>query len=1087
MIQELLGNKEGGGGFMMPNLFLVLLMSLGIVASESPVKSHRPAASVDAPEPGGVQDEILPNRGVANHLWEDPLALLDAGEKTAPLIGDVYKNWILGEKFSGRENLCLVVGLPGGTSSSAVENRIRIRSAVSSALLAKEQYYYEHGASLQVARWDYSADTLTGGTKKVSVPIGYSRLYRPYSSEGEGDNEFSEYRKIFVLYIDESAWGGDFGKYLYELFEELRFKKVAKNVEASKAPENVWGGVDWAYVGLTNSHRLHEFVAMTYPSKSLDKVERRKTIKPKDEPKKNRATKSEVEILREGLVELKRWDDFRVITPHATIDSEIFSEMFWSGKVKSIFEKAEPKPEVVVPAQMSFSLHENKSLPNQSAIESPVETEPGKTELKIERLMAHDGLLAAGLIEELGKRHICPVDENESGKKEGVLLLSEMDSFYGRSIAKTFQNKWNARYKDHKDQLVTLHYQLGLDGHQQSPDEVAGGGSGKDGVKLESAEGRSQIDSVTRLVGRIRTLESRTNVQFKAIGVLGSDVYDKLLLLRALRPEFHEARFFTTDLDARLWQGKDRMAARNLIVASSPLFHGENREKLKVPPFRSHYQLGTYEAIQAALRDPRSEPAKTKDGKLLCRPSDELGIYEIGKNGPVFLGGYREEDGRMTLLEPDHGDLAYPPEGFSSSHFTLLLTVILMVFLYCCWPHVAPIWRVEKFGDQAAREWPVRDRFFCGVYSLALIYLGSLVIRLQYGWVDNIEPVRLMDGVSVWPTVIFNILISMLALCWMIRSWKTLSRSHKNLKDCFPFNCGARISPVLDRTVKKFDRGGSLHRRLIRTGGLFLAYVLIYSVLLTKLPSQNIDNLARGDLAAEILGHADMIAHFCMAILLFFICDAVFLFSHALHFGKTMVKSKTFDFLKPEAVKSKKFDKASPQFETWSKPGMSDENFARIEKAHAQGHPQAYWQTSMLELGVQRAKTIGSLLYYPFICLFFLFIARNTIFDDFALSERLVWTYLLVFALLAGAIVYSQYALQRLFVVSAEAIRRAIESNPGKVAEYYEAELKELREMKEAATYGIFNNPLFKAAIIPIGGSGILEMVSHLAPILRGG
>ena len=44
---------------------------------------------------------------------------------------------------------------------------------------------------------------------------------------------------------------------------------------------------------------------------------------------------------------------------------------------------------------------------------------------------------------------------------------------------------------------------------------------------------------------------------FKAIGVLGSDVYDKLLILQALKQNFPHAIFFTTDLDARLFPPRE--------------------------------------------------------------------------------------------------------------------------------------------------------------------------------------------------------------------------------------------------------------------------------------------------------------------------------------------------------------------------------------------------------------------------------------------------------------------------------------------------------------------------------------------------
>ena len=45
-------------------------------------------------------------------------------------------------------------------------------------------------------------------------------------------------------------------------------------------------------------------------------------------------------------------------------------------------------------------------------------------------------------------------------------------------------------------------------------------------------EGRTQYDYLKRLRHRLQTLPN-----VKAIGVVGSDVYDKLLVLRALKPE----------------------------------------------------------------------------------------------------------------------------------------------------------------------------------------------------------------------------------------------------------------------------------------------------------------------------------------------------------------------------------------------------------------------------------------------------------------------------------------------------------------------------------------------------------------------
>ena len=65
-------------------------------------------------------------------------------------------------------------------------------------------------------------------------------------------------------------------------------------------------------------------------------------------------------------------------------------------------------------------------------------------------------------------------------------------------------------------------------------------------------EGRGQLDYVLRLAAALKEEEAKNGEEFRAIGVLGSDVYDKLLILQALRPTFPRAIFFTTDLNARL-------------------------------------------------------------------------------------------------------------------------------------------------------------------------------------------------------------------------------------------------------------------------------------------------------------------------------------------------------------------------------------------------------------------------------------------------------------------------------------------------------------------------------------------------------
>ena len=77
-----------------------------------------------------------------------------------------------------------------------------------------------------------------------------------------------------------------------------------------------------------------------------------------------------------------------------------------------------------------------------------------------------------------------------------------------------------------------------------------------DQATVERADGRSQYDYLRRLGEHLIALDSRKRQAgshgVTAIGVLGSDTYDKLLVLDALREHFPRAVFFTADLDARL-------------------------------------------------------------------------------------------------------------------------------------------------------------------------------------------------------------------------------------------------------------------------------------------------------------------------------------------------------------------------------------------------------------------------------------------------------------------------------------------------------------------------------------------------------
>jgi len=214
------------------------------------------------------------------------------------------------------------------------------------------------------------------------------------------------------------------------------------------------------------------------------------------------------------------------------------------------------------------------------------------------RMIGTDDLLALEIINELRRRGIDLVPERRGGKGDEVVLMAELDTFYGKAFPLTLGimaecvnpntgriDNWAcyvsklrdcAQHTDHRfpENLQVYSYARGLDGvlpadtkasGAREERQTAGEQASLEYVRSpEQALGHSQSDYIRRLLQQ----SMRTDKQPKALGVVGTDVYDKLLLFHAVREELPGAALFTIDLDARLMHRKEFPWTRNVIVAS---------------------------------------------------------------------------------------------------------------------------------------------------------------------------------------------------------------------------------------------------------------------------------------------------------------------------------------------------------------------------------------------------------------------------------------------------------------------------------------------------------------------------------------
>jgi hypothetical protein len=302
-----------------------------------------------------------------------------------------------------------------------------------------------------------------------------------------------------------------------------------------------------------------------------------------------------------------------------------------------------------------------------------------------------------------------------------VVLISESDTFYARVLSLTYAAELAVRQSEkttnaisHRDFITgyvegmnqmpenfhSFVYLRGLDGQTMggnSETEGRAGNERKPKADLASfeelrnwtpdankAEGRAQFDYLSRLGGQLAELQAQLHREdrggIEAIGIVGSDVYDTLLILQALRPQFPDATFFTTDLDARFLSPREREWTRDMLVVSGFGLALHPDLQHEVAPFRDSAQTAQFAATLAALGD-------TNLLQLAFVPPRR---FEIGSHAPVDLS---VSNALLPVIDPAantnspwlHPLTVREAHRVHAGWNILLAFTILMAVLTTCW------------------------------------------------------------------------------------------------------------------------------------------------------------------------------------------------------------------------------------------------------------------------------------------------------------------------------------------------------------------------------------------------------------------
>ena len=284
------------------------------------------------------------------------------------------------------------------------------------------------------------------------------------------------------------------------------------------------------------------------------------------------------------------------------------------------------------------------------------------------------------LIAELARRRVEVLGQTtrntrQLSKPAHVVILFEWDTPYGRSLGATFamqasgqsineiiqQPEKRPRWIHSYRYLRGIDGQLpGLSGDQAKENQQREQGQktqlGQDTVAIEATEGLNQSDYLRRLAHQIKEDNTRWQREdgsgIRAIGLLGSDIYDKFMILRAQRPQFPDAVFFTNNYDAHFERRDVWDDAHNLIIASPfgstlPEIYSQQH----IAPFRDNNQTSMYVGTLVATGRMKKEQAESLSWQPRIFEISRHGAYDLSDPWHVAIGSlHRAQSGKSSSL-----------------------------------------------------------------------------------------------------------------------------------------------------------------------------------------------------------------------------------------------------------------------------------------------------------------------------------------------------------------------------------------------------------------------------------------------------
>jgi hypothetical protein len=650
--------------------------------------------------------------------------------------------------------------------------------------------------------------------------------------------------------------------------------------------------------------------------------------------------------------------------------------------------------------------------------------------------------------------------------------------------------QWQGRIRLHH-----YSYLRGLDG--EIPSDAAGRGkesqagqakskgSDKD-VKaslheLERPEGQAQLDYVHRLVARLEAdaaLWEGSGKELKAIGVLGSDVYDKLLILQAVRKRFPKAIFFTTDLDARLLHPGQYEWTRNLIIASHFGLQLHPALQYDIPSFRDGYQTSAFFAVLRALGylTPTTPSARLYPlGQYEFSHDVVPRIYEVGRTQAIDLSPDPASQATASRCENANDfptkvrtSIHPPRRSFGLWHETGCggLTDSLHNFRY---NHA--MWAVIAVFLACVLLIPFDLALAKAAFGGAFLLVVMLLIFWRLSLDPEGEPFFWLEGVSIWPTELLRMIAAGLSIIFVLKAVRTLRHNDERLTRSISQHTEQNGQQATETTASRAS-----WRDWVNPGAWGIHYSRHHTSLmslwneygrLSEFPAQ------RRRVIPQVFLYG-----FLGLVLLF----GVFTAPHTPFRGSvSAVADRLIVFLSV-------FSFLALIFFVVDETRLCEQFIRRLTKLCCENsRPEAETRhiRFSIDLIAERTKVVGRLIDYPFIALLILIVGRMRLFDNWDVPVGLV----LLWGLSAGYAIVCAFLLGR----AAEHLRQAaitrLTTTRGEAREAGKAEsveqisrvIDEISEESAGAFAPWTQHPVFRAVLFPTSGVGLASLFEYFS------